>query len=274
MIKHMGIKETLKKKPKTWIINWIITLVFGLMLYYSVSDSSINWRAVETFSKAFPTIISRFFNPDWDWLFGTGIFRFTQGIIYFSIQTLAIAFVGTIVGAFLAVPIGVLSAKNITGSRVSKVSDFILILIRTFPEIILAIILIGLVGPGPFAGAITIGIHSIGMLGKLYAEAIENMDKGPIEALDAVGASTFQKLRYAVLPNVLPDFLSIVLYRFDINIRSSFILGFVLAGGLGAPISYVSGERNWEGLSVIIIAIMVMVLTIEYISTKLRKKLV
>src|SRR5690606_23501830 len=212
------------------------TLLFSLFFVYSISDSSINWRSVETFITNFPNTIRRFLNPDWDWLFGLEIYKFSQSVIYFAIETLAIAFVGTIIGAILALPIGVLASKNITGNKTSKVSDFVLILIRTFPEIVLAIILIGLVGPGAFAGAITIGIHSIGMLGKLYSEAIENMDKGPIEALDAVGATTFQKLRYAVVPNVMPDFLSIILYRFDINIRSSFILGFVLAGGLGAPI--------------------------------------
>ena len=271
---NVTLNDTLKQKPKTWIINWIITLILGIFLVYSISDSSINWFAVGNFITAFPTTVSRFLNPDWDWMFGLEVFKFSQSVVFFSIETLAIAFVGTVIGAILAIPIGVLASKNITGNVTSKISDFGLILIRTFPEIVLAIILIGLVGPGPFAGAVTIGVHSIGMLGKLYSEAIENMDRGPIEALDAVGASTFQKLRYAVLPNVMPDFFSIILYRFDINIRSSFILGFVFAGGLGAPISYASSERNWEGISVIVIAVMVMVLTIEFISTELRKKLI
>src|SRR5690606_13493256 len=102
---NSSLELKLKEKPKTWIINLIVTLFLGLFLIYSVSDSSINWRAVASFSTNFPNTVNRFFNPDLDWLFGLEVFKFSQSIIFFSIETLAIAFVGTLIGAVLAVPI-------------------------------------------------------------------------------------------------------------------------------------------------------------------------
>lgn len=274
MTNDKNLLSILKKAPKYWILNWIVTLTILGLLVLIISGSNINWNAFNSFINSLPHIWQGITNPNFAFLFGFEPYKFMQSVVYFSLETLAIAFVGTIIGAILAVPIGVLSSKNITGKTASKISDGLLILIRTFPEVVLAILLFSLTGQGPFLGVLVIGIHSVGMLGKLFAEAIENLDEGPLEALESVGATTFQKLGHAVLPNVFPDFLSIFLYRFDINIRNSFILGFVFAGGLGSPISSVTRfGTDWPGLTAILIAVIVMVLAVEFTSTYLRKKL-
>ena len=108
-----------------------------------------------------------------------------------------------------------------SGKLTSGFGKFVLSFVRTFPELVMALLFIKAVGPGSFAGVLALGLHSIGMLGKLYSEGIENIDKGPTEALLATGANRFQILWYAVLPQVLPDFLSYTLYRFEINVRSA-----------------------------------------------------
>jgi phosphonate transport system permease protein len=267
------IDLTISKQPKTWILNLVITLGILIALFYSFNDSKINWVRIGNLGESFTRMINGFLNPDTDFLFGQGIFDFDEGVIYLSIETLAIAYVGTLIGGLLAIPVGVLASKNITG-KFSKIAEVVLILIRTFPEILLALMLVKSVGLGPLAGALTIGIHSVGMMGKLVSESIENMDKGPIEALDAVGAGIWAKLRYAVLPQVMADFISIGLYRFDINVRSASVLGLVSAGGIGAMLIFTSQEQNWGGLSAIMIAVIIMVLAVEIISSKLREKLV
>ena len=151
----------------------------------------------------------------YDFLFGTGVYQFEEGVVYMTIVTLAIAFIGTFIGAVLAIPFGFLASENIVGKHVAKIGEAILVIIRVFPEIVLALILVKGFGMNAVTGVLTIGLHSIGMLGKLFAEAIDNMDKSPLEALDAVGANAWQKIRYGIIPQVAADISSITLYRFD-----------------------------------------------------------
>lgn len=267
------IDQAIKTQPKVWIFNLLVTVAILLAVFYSFADSKINWVRIGNLGESFSRMISGFLKPDTDFLVGTGIYDFDEGVIYLSIETLAIAYVGTLIGGILAIPVGVLVEKNITG-KFSKIAETILIIIRTFPEILLALMLVKSVGLGPLAGVLTIGVHSVGMMGKLVSESIENMDKGPIEALDACGAGVWAKLRYAVLPQVVADFISIGLYRFDINVRSASVLGLVSAGGIGAMLIFTSSEQNWAGLSSIMIAVVIMVLGVEIISSKLRNKLI
>ena len=132
-----------------------------------------------------------------------------------------------------------------SGKLTSGTGKFVLSFVRTFPELVMALLFIKAVGPGSFAGVLALGLHSIGMLGKLYSEGIENIDKGPKEALIATGANRFQILWYAVLPQVLPDFLSYTLYRFEINVRSAAILGVIGAGNWHTS-NFALSSRNWS----------------------------
>jgi phosphonate ABC transporter permease subunit PhnE len=138
----------------------------------------------------------------------------------------------------------------------------------------MAIIFIKAVGPNAYAGVLALGLHSVGMLGKLYAEAIENMDMGPVEAMTAVGANRWKTLAFAVVPQVIPEFLSYALYRFEINVRSATLLGIIGAGGIGTPLIFAINARGWPRVGIILVGIIVMVSAIDYISGALRKKIV
>ena len=163
--------------------------------------------------------------PDWSFL---------DNSMSAMIESLQMAWVGTIIGATLSLPLGFLGAKNVSSGLVSNVVRQLLNAIRAFPEIILAIaIFIPIAGLGPVAGALAIGIHSAGTLGKLTAEAIEGIDTGPMEAARAAGGRGLQVQRWGVLPLVLPELIGFWLYRFEINIRAGAVLGVVGAGGIG-----------------------------------------
>lgn len=174
----------------------------------------------------------------------------------------------------LAIPFALIASQNIVGKRVSKVGKFIITMIRTFPELILALIFIGIVGPGAPAGILALGVHSIGMLGKLYSESIESMDIGVKEALESCGGNNMEILFRAVLPQVLPEFLSYTLFRFEINMRAASTLGLVGAGGIGASLIFAIRGRFWERVAIIVIALIVTVTVIDIISSSIRKKLI
>ncbi|PSL50621.1 phosphonate transport system permease protein [Salsuginibacillus halophilus] len=193
--------------------------------------------------------------------------------IGYMIETLAIAFAGTLVGSILAIPIGFLAAQNVSGPF-SSLGKTILNGIRAFPEIMFAIIFVAAVGMGPYAGVLAITINCIGMLGKLYAEVIETIDMEIVQTLRMSGAGRIQVFWYGVLPQVLPEFSSYALYRFEIDVRSSSVLGIVGAGGIGAPLILAAQNRNWEELGMILFVIIVTVTIIDLISTNIRKRLV
>jgi len=266
---RLTVAIQLKNQPPKWISNLLLTIVIVALVIYSFKGTEVSPDRLKNFWNSLKVMIYGFTHPNLTFLFGMD----DASVPYLTLQTIAIAFAGTFIAAILALPIGFLSARNVTG-KASKVGEVILIAIRTFPEIILALVLIRVFGTGALTGTLTIGIHSVGMLGKLFAESIENMDKGPIEALDAVGANLWQKIRYGILPQVFPDFISTTLYRFDINVRSATILGVVSAGGLGTPLIFATREWNWSTLSSILIAIIIMVVLVDNISSKLRTKLV
>ncbi len=266
---RLTVAIQLKNQPPKWISNILLTIVIVALVIYSFKGTEVSPDRLNNFWNSLKVMIYGFTHPNLTFLFGMD----DASVPYLTLQTIAIAFAGTFIAAILALPIGFLSARNVTG-KASKVGEVVLIAIRTFPEIILALVLIRVFGTGALTGTLTIGIHSVGMLGKLFAESIENMDRGPIEALDAVGANLWQKIRYGILPQVFPDFISTTLYRFDINVRSATILGVVSAGGLGTPLIFATREWNWSTLSSILIAIIIMVVLVDNISSKLRSKLV
>ena len=216
------------------------------------------------------TMLKEMLHPDWNYVWtGDG-----EDLISLMIQTVAIAFLGTIISSILSIPFAFIAAKTKNNPFfISKIGKMILTIIRTFPEIVLAILFIKVVGTGAFAGVLAVGIHSIGMLGKLYCEAIENLDNGPAEAIESVGGNNFNQLCYATLPQLIPEFLSYTLYRFEISVRSASILGLVGAGGIGAPLIFAISCRSWDRVSIILLGIIVTVTLIDFISGKIRSKL-
>lgn len=193
--------------------------------------------------------------------------------------TVEIALVGTFLAMLFAVPTSFLAARNLT--RGSGLTRAVFTLMRAFYNVdrgvdtlILALVFVAAVGLGPFAGVLAMAIHSIADLGKLYSEAIENVEKGPIEALEAVGASGTGVVRWAILPQVLPLFVAYTLYRFEINFRVSIVLGFVGAGGIGFFIQNAMASGMYDQMIIGIIAIVLVVNLIDFGSSWLRSKLV
>ncbi len=268
------LEKKLKQKPKIWILNSIIFFVVVYLVLVSFNGAEINPLRLQMASFTLKDMARQMSNINWEFFLGFGEYYFTEGILFICLETLAIGFIGTLIGAILALPFGFLASKNISGKVGSKIGEVLLVMIRVFPEIVLGIILIKGFGMNAFTGVLVIGLHSIGMIGKLYGEMIDNMDRGAIEALDAVGASLLQKIRFAVIPQVSADFSSIALYRLDINVRSASILGIVGAGQLGALMTLAIRFANYDTVGMILIIIIIIIMSVDQISAKLREKLI
>jgi phosphonate transport system permease protein len=259
-------KPPITKRIKKWAIIIAVLAVyvwaFAGMPVLELKDSAV---------FAIKGIANGLIHPDWSYVYDPG----GEDLLRSLLETLGIAVLGTFISAVLCVPFALLAARNMTKYRsISSASKVILSAIRVFPELILALLFIKAVGLGPFAGILALGIHSIGMLGKLIAEAIENMDFSANEALMASGANKIETIWFAVIPEVLPAFMSYTLYRFEISVRAAAILGIVGAGGIGAPLIFALNGHSWDRVGIILIGIIVMVTIIDLISSSIRKRIV
>lgn len=190
------------------------------------------------------------------------------------LETFDIALVGTIVAAILALPLAMCAAENITPSRTTYLAARTVIAVtRVVPDLVWALFFVAAVGLGSFAGVLALSVHSIGMLGRLFAESIEDMDLGPVQALEVAGAGRLQRISHAVLPGVLPTLTGIALYRLDENVRSSLVLGFVGAGGIGFQILAAMQLFDYRTVSVLIILTFVLVITVERTAAFIRRRI-
>jgi len=189
-------------------------------------------------------------------------------------DSIAMAWIGTLIGAVFAVPLAFLAAENLVGRPVAWVVRQFFNLVRAVPEIILALLFIPMFGLRPMAGVLAIGIHSIGSLGKLLYEIVEGIDKGPIEAADAVGASRIQRLRWAVIPQVAPELTSFVLYRFEINIRAGAVVGIVGAGGIGTILGDAIRFKEFGLAGLALVVIVIGTVAVDVVSGAIRRRIV
>lgn len=190
-------------------------------------------------------------------------------------ESIQIAWIGTIIGAIASLPIGFFAAHNVSPRPVSIGIRVILDAIRAVPELVLLLVLfVPVAGLGPFPAALAIGVHSVGTLGKLTAEAIESIDGGPVEAARAVGASGLQVQRWGVLPQVLPEVVAFWLYRFEINIRAASVLGLVGAGGIGSLLNENIRYGRYSQAGMVIIVVVVVTILIDTISGRLRRRII
>jgi phosphonate transport system permease protein len=191
-----------------------------------------------------------------------------------TLQTIDIALFGTMVGVIIAVPLAMLAASNVTPSRLAYyIARAIIGLARAVPDLVWALLFVTAVGLGPFPGGLALGVHSVGMLGRLFAETIEQMDMAPIHALELTGARRIQVFSHGIIPTILPSLLGISLYRLDENIRSSLVLGFVGAGGIGFQLLTAMNLFQYQEVSLLLIIIFVIVLAAERLSAALRAHL-
>ena len=187
-------------------------------------------------------------------------------------DTINIATLGTIGALIMAVPVAFLAARNTTPSRwlIRPIALLIIVSTRSINSLIWALLLIAIIGPGVFAGIVAIAIRSIGFCAKLLYEAIEEINVDQVEAITATGASRWQVMAYGVVPQIMPAFAGIAVFRWDINIRESTVLGLVGAGGIGLQLSSSLNTLAWPQVSLILLVILVAVLISEWVSAKVR----
>ena len=188
------------------------------------------------------------------------------------IDTLAMSVAGTAVAVALSFPIAFLAARNTSPHRiVFALSRSVLNALRSVPELIMGIIFVAAVGFGALPGVLALGLHSVGMVGKFFAEAIEHVDEAPVEAARAAGATPLQVLFHAVLPQVLPQFADVSIYRWEYNFRASTVMGMVGAGGIGFELMGSLRILQYREVSAILLVILVMVTIVDALSGRLRR---
>jgi phosphonate transport system permease protein len=196
------------------------------------------------------------------------------GLLRPAIETVDIALFGTVVGVIVAGPLAVLAAANTSPSPgIYWAARGLIALCRSVPDIVWALLFVASVGLGPFPGALAIGVHSVGMLGRLFAEIIEDIDYIPIRALATTGASRLQIFSHAIVPSLLPSLVGIALYRLDENIRASMVLGFVGAGGLGFQLLTAMSLFQYRTVSILLCLMFLIVTVTERFSQFLRSRL-
>ena len=191
------------------------------------------------------------------------------------IESVHMAWVGTLLGAVLSIPFGFLAARNISGAVTVQVTRGVLNLIRAVPELVFVIVLmLPIFGFGPVAGALALGIGAIGTLGKLTAEALEGVDPGPVEAANASGSGRLAVLRWAYWTQVLPEVVAFWLYRFEINVRASAVLGIIGAGGIGQLLSQLFSKRAWDQIGITLLVIIIVTVFVDMISGAIRHRII
>lgn len=261
------ILKKYKDAPKTWGIKLVIALILAGIIAWS--SSTVSFKIEDGSTEVASNIIKGIFHPD-----TTLLFNFTnKGVAYLLLETMCIAFLGTIVGAVFSLPLSFLAASNVVPKPIAAIFRVFIMAIRTVPPFVYGLMFIRVSGPGAFTGLMTLSVCSIGMISKMFIESIEDLDKRILESLDAAGCNTFQKIRYGILPQLFPDFTSTLIYRFDMNLRDATVLGLVGAGGIGAPLIFAMNSQRWSEVSAILTGLIILILIIEIISTKIRVKL-
>ncbi len=250
-------------RPRSRIPFIIIILV--IVIAWALKMTGFSFATVFSRINELFVILGKIFHPKWS---------FFGKVVSPLVDTIKMSILGTVIGCALALPFAVLASSNIIHSRtVVSIIRFILALIRTVPTLIIALVCALIFSLGTFAGTLAIAIFTFGIVAKMLYESIETIDMGPFEAMEALGANKFQAFWSACIPQILPVYLSHSLYCFEMNVRASAILGYVGAGGLGITINERIGWRDYNGLGMVLLALFVVVVAIEFFSEYLRKKL-
>ncbi len=269
----MTVEEHARRHPEVWrrfsprqtLVRyaWYVGIVF--IVLWSVRQLDIPWLYFLDAHVQAADLLVRMFPPDW---------AFIEQVLDPLIETIHIATLGTAFTFIIAFPIAFLSARNTTYNDLTwLIGRFILVTSRSVNTVVWGLVFVAIFGPGPVAGIWAITARSIGFMGKLIAEAIEEVDAGTIEAIEATGASRLQVLWIGVLPQVLPVIWGTTIYRWDINIRESTVLGFVGAGGIGIILYSSINLFAWSEVGIIIISIFVVVVVSEFISATVRQRI-
>ncbi|BBI34275.1 phosphonate ABC transporter, permease protein PhnE [Cohnella abietis] len=257
-----GGKIVLEKRTRMPLI--ILVLITATIL--SVNITEFNLHKLITRIGKFFGILGDMIPPEWSYL---------SSLWPALVATLQMSLLGSMIGALLALPFAILASANIIRSRtIVTIFRVILSLLRTLPTLVTALIATFVFGLGPTAGVVAILLFTLSYVGKLLYEQIENADMRPFEAMESIGMTRLQAFRYAIMPQVLPGYLSTSLFCFEGNVRYAAILGYVGAGGVGLLINENIGWRDYPNVGMIILALVVVVYLIEMVSEHFRKKLI
>ena len=264
----MTIEEAYEARPRLWLVYTLIVLIVAAILGWSGTAVEFEGFANKGIEVA-KGVGHGLLHPDTKLLFNMT----NEGVPYQLFQTVAIAVLGTLIGGILAVPFSFLASEKIVPKWVAVIANAVILLIRTIPSLVWALVWIRVTGPNAFCGVVTQSVCSIGMISKMYITAIEDIDVRILESLDASGCTTFQKIRYGILPQIIPNFISTVIYRFDINVKDATTLGIVGAGGIGAALIQCINSSRWSMVGAYLCGMVILMLFIELFSTKIRNRL-
>lgn len=258
-------RRSTRKQLAVWF-GWLIGVAIFVYCWRLISDKTI-WFFVTDAPKQAADMANRMVPPKWSYM------DVLWGPIW---DTINIATLGTMIALVIAVPVAFCAARNTTPSVhfVRPVALFIIVASRSINSLIWALMLVTLLGPGVLAGVIAIGLRSIGFCAKLLYEAIEEIDHKQVEAVIATGASRSQQLSFGIVPQIMPAFAGISVFRWDINIRESTVLGLVGAGGIGLQLDSSISTLAWTQVSLILLVILSTVIVSEWVSAKIRHAII
>ncbi|MEN5072573.1 phosphonate ABC transporter, permease protein PhnE [Isoptericola cucumis] len=238
--------------------------VAAILLVWSFVGAEFDFAKLGEGAANMGEFLSRMFPPTWDKL---------DVIVELLVETLQMAIVGTVLGAVLSLIVAFGAASNIAPRWLYYPTRWVMNVIRSLPDLVFALMFVSAVGLGPFAGILAMTVGSIGSIGKVFAEAMEAVDDGPVTAMQAVGSSRRQVVQYGVLPQAGPMLVSYTLLLFEGNVRGATILGMVGAGGIGLELTTAMKMYDYGHLSAIVICIIVLVTVIDQASAVIRRKI-
>ena len=261
-----AVVEMLEAEGKRITIVRLLYLLAGVaILVASYLQSEINpWVLIQD-SNNMSTYLASYFPPD---------FSYWRTYLADTLITISMGVWGTLLAAVVAVPLSVMASENVSPVWIVQPIRRLMDAMRAINEIVFALVFVSAVGLGPFAGVLALFVHTAGTLGKLFSEAVEAIEPGPVEGIRATGASKIQEIIFGVLPQVMPLWTSFTLYRFESNVRSASVLGIVGAGGIGVSLYQSFGAFEYGKVCAILIIHIAATTLIDAVSASLRKQLI
>ena len=248
---------------RSWLLSIAAVAAVAFVLAWSAQGTQLSWGELADGLPQIGDFLSRSFPPNW---------KILGNLVGPAVETVQIAIWGTLLGVIGAIPVSFLAARNLNRNRVVyQAARQMLNVARSINELILALVFVSAVGLGPFPGVLALALHGIGMVGKFFAESIEEIDDGPLEALRATGARPLQVIVFGVLPQVITAWIATVLYRFEVNLRQATVLGMVGAGGLGFELVSSLKLFKYQDTATCIVVVTLMVVVADTISSRLRQ---
>lgn len=241
---------------------WLIVTLLVVAAFWSVD---ITWSRLADLPSEIVRYLGLMFSaPNWEKL---------PDALWQTWRSVEMAWVGTVLGILIATPLSLIAARGFGPAPVRAVLRVFFSVTRAVPEVVFAVVILSVTGLTPLTGALALGLHGVGTLGKWGYEAVEVVPQGPIEAARAAGARTSQVLRWGVWPQAAPTFLSFWLYRFEINVRASAVLGLIGVGGIGDMLTSYTQYREWSTVGVLLIVVIVVTMTIDWVSGSIRRRI-